>query len=168
MTGSTDAGREQGTPRPLEDQLGFRLGRTHRMVRDAWEDRIADVGLSGPQAAALRAIGEGRPAGLRELARHLCTDPMNARRLVDHLERRGLVASAPDPDHRQRRAPRLTEAGGRACAALASRGAAWEQELETLLGASELATLRSLLSCLDDALGSQADATPRRAAESRP
>src|SRR5579875_1692870 len=77
----------------LEAGLGFRLGRAHRLLRAAWEQIIADLGLSPPQAALLRAVAQQPGCGLRELARRVQTDAMNAKRLADHLERAGAVGA---------------------------------------------------------------------------
>ena len=61
-------GARQRWPRPgacrarfLELELGFRMGQTHRVLKETWERQIADLGLSAPLAAMLRAVCE-RPA----------------------------------------------------------------------------------------------------------
>ncbi len=144
------------TAATLEDQLGFRLGRTHRLVREGWETLLAGTGLSAPQSAVLRALADSPATGLRELARRLHTDPMNVRRLVDRLEAAGLVTTSNAPDHRQRRAVELTPAGDAACRDLAERADAWERTLVQLIGRERIEALRSLLAVLDDALGTAA------------
>ncbi len=132
-------------PLAFEASLGFRLGRAHRAVRSAWESRIADLGLSGPQAGMLRAVAERPGMGLRELARRLHTDAMNAKRLADGLERAGLIASGPDPDDRRRRVLRPTEPGRAAAAEVERRSAAWRRRLEAILGPDDAERLRELL-----------------------
>ena len=141
----------------LESGLGFRMGRAHRALREAWGERIADLGLSPPQAAMLRAISERPGSGLRELARRAHTDPMNAKRLVDHLERAGLVASTVDPSHRQRRDLAPTDEGLVLADELARRAAVWTRRLARLLGAAELDQLQRLLARLEDALAAGAE-----------
>jgi len=49
--------------------LGFRLGCAHRLLRAAWEEAIADLRLSPPQAAVLRMVARWPGCGLREGAR---------------------------------------------------------------------------------------------------
>ncbi|MDA8318193.1 MAG: MarR family winged helix-turn-helix transcriptional regulator [Actinomycetota bacterium] len=133
----------------LESGLGFRLGRAHRILREAWDRRIADLGLTPPQAAMLRAACEWRGCGLRELARRTHTDPMNAKRLADHLERAGLVRSTTDPDHRQRRVLEPTPDGLAIAAELSGRAAAWGQRLSDLVGADDIARIQALLDRLE-------------------
>lgn len=143
----------------LEAGLGFRMGRAHRHLREAWERRIADTGLSAPQAAMLRAICEQPGSGLRELARRVRTDPMNVKRLADHLEGAGLVLSlsaTSAPSHRQRRDLVPTGAGLKLAGQVEQRAAEWEHLLSRLLGAGELEDLQRLLSRLEDVLAAQA------------
>ena len=108
---------------PLESGLGFRLGCAHRLLRAAWEEAIADLRLSPPHAAVLRKVAQWPGCGLRELARRLRTDAMNAKRLAGHLERAGLVVPAADPGHRQRRVLRPTEQGAALAGELTRRAA---------------------------------------------
>lgn len=136
----------------LESGLGFRLGRVHRMVRDAWGERIAGLALTPPQAAMLRAVCEWPGSGLRELARRTHTDAMNAKRLLDHLERRDLVRSAPDSGHRQRRVVHATAAGTALAGEVARRAGAWDRLIGRRLGSGELAELHRLLARLESAL----------------
>ena len=121
-------------------------------MRSAWEERISDLGLSAPQAALLRAVGEWPGLGLRELSRRLGTDAMNAKRLADHLESRGLLRSASDPAHRQRRIFDLTEEGVALAGEVSSRATSWNRELGAMLGAEELERLQELLALLESAL----------------
>ena len=146
-------GHETGAP--LESALGFRLGRVHRMVRDAWAEIISDLGLSPPLAAVLRAVCEWPGSGLRELARHMGTDVMNVRRLADRLADLGLVRSAADATHRQRRAVVPTDAGISLAGEIAARAAAWDRDLSELLGTADLQQLHQLLARLEEGLASR-------------
>lgn len=136
-----------------EDGLGYRLGRAHRALREAWEKRISDLELSPPQAAMLHAICEWPGSGLREVARWLRTDAMNAKRLVDHLEQNGLVHSSTDPSHRQRRLLDATDEGERLEQELSTRGEAWNRELSNLLGEAEFNRLEYLLDMVEQVVG---------------
>jgi DNA-binding MarR family transcriptional regulator len=125
------------------------LGRAHRALREVWALEIADLGLSPPQAAILRAISEQPGSGVRELARQMCTDPMNAKRLADHLEQAGLLSSLADPSHRQRRGLALTDEGLVLAREVAARAAASDRRLSELLGAGGVEQLNDLLDRLE-------------------
>jgi DNA-binding MarR family transcriptional regulator len=135
---------------PLEADLRFRLGRAHRAVRGAWQARIADLGLTSPQAGALRAITEQPGTGLRELARRLGTDPMNAKRLADGLEREGLVVSRAHPADARMRVISPTDRGLALGREVERRAGEWQRAIEELLGADDAARLRLILERLED------------------
>ena len=153
--------RPETAPGSLESSLGFVMGRAHRALREAWGERIADLKVSPPQAAMLRAICERPGSGLREVARRTRTDPMNAKRIADHLEQAGLVASTVDPSHRQRRDLEPTAGGVELAGELAVRAAAWHRRLAELVGATELDQLQRLLGRLEDALVREAERAGR-------
>lgn len=145
----------QPEPSPFESGLGFMLGCAHRALRAGWEEALAELGLTAPQAVLVRAVAERSGVGLRELARRMRTDAMNVKRLADHLEGAGLVRSAEDPAHRQRRLLCVTDEGRRTAAEVALLAAAWERRLGERIGRERLARLRSLLQDLDAALTSE-------------
>ena len=137
---------------PLRSDLGFRMGTVHRALRAGWEETLADLGVSPPQAAVLRAVSEGEACGLRALARGMGTDVMNVKRLVAHLEEAGLVHSSPDPEHSQRHIVRATPVGIAVSQEIAARAVATEQRLRSLLGGEDLDRLQELLAKLQAVL----------------
>lgn len=128
------------------------MGQTHRVLKETWERQIAGLGLSAPLAAMLRAICEQPGSGLRELARRMRTDPMNAKRLVDHLEQEGLVTSSGTASHAQRRELNPTADGLARAAGLVERSTVFRRQLAQLLGEAELEQLQHLLVRLEDVL----------------
>jgi DNA-binding MarR family transcriptional regulator len=147
-------------PALLERELGFRMGQTHRVLKETWERQIVNLGLSAPLAATLRAICEQPGSGLRELARRMRTDPMNAKRLVDQLEHEGLVTSRDTASHARRRAIDPTTDGLARAARLVERSTDFRRHLAELIGTSELNELQHLLVRLEDALGGARPGTP--------
>lgn len=139
----------RSVPRHLETNLGFRLGRTHRLLRGQWARQLNDLGLTPPQAATLRAVCEEPGTSLRELARHMHVDVMNVRRLLDRLESLGLVSSSPDPTHRQRRVLHPTPQGSTIAREVAARSAAGSEQLAERLGIADYVQLQELLARLD-------------------
>jgi len=140
-------------PGRLETSLPFQLGRTHRLLRAAWESRIADLRLSGPQASVVRAVADEPGVGLRELARRLRTDPMNAKRIADTLESEGFLASCDDPADRRRRVLGPTEPGRVLAAELERRAREWNGEVESIVGHADTEMLRTILRRIDAAIG---------------
>lgn len=143
--------------RTVETGLGFMLGSAHRALRSAWEAYIADLGVSAPQALVLRMVAETSGVGLRELARRMQTDAMNAKRLADALEDAGLLRSAEDPAHRQKRLLCVTDEGRALATGVAARASAWDGHLAERLGSEGLTRLRSLLANLIESLADEQD-----------
>ncbi|MDA8261432.1 MAG: MarR family winged helix-turn-helix transcriptional regulator [Actinomycetota bacterium] len=146
--------QEPAAARPTGDRLGldgigFLLGTAHRARRRLWEAQLADLGLSAPQAAILRLITAEPGCGIRELARRIGTDPMNARRIVESLLEGGLCESRPDPDDARRRPLYPTPRGRVLAQAVADRARRDEQNLLSALGEdgyeSLVAALRTLI-----------------------
>jgi DNA-binding MarR family transcriptional regulator len=100
----------------------------------------------------LRAISENPGIGLRQLARRMTTDPMNAKRLADHLESVRMVQSVDDPLHVQRRGLVPTPKGLAAADDLNARAAAWNRRLAQRMGTPELEQLRRNLALLEGVL----------------
>jgi DNA-binding MarR family transcriptional regulator len=143
----------------LDAGLGFRLGRVHRSLRQDWERRLHDLQLTPPQAAALRAVRENPGTGLRELARLIRTDAMNARRLAERLEHLGLVTASADPAHRQRRIVRPTPLGLSVAHEVVARSEAWNTHIERLMGTAEYTRLQHALTRLETLLATETHGT---------
>lgn len=126
----------------LEGSTGFLVGRAHRALRSSWELRLADLGLSAPQAAALRAAGSQPNTGLRALARLLGTDPMNVRRLVGKLNQRGLVELKTSSSDARIRVIVVTERGAQMVEEIGRRAEEQEHHLLAVLGAEGHLRLR--------------------------
>jgi len=151
----------------LETGLGFTLGRVHRRLRAAWEARIADLGLTSPAASVIRAVVERPGIGVRELARTLATDPMNAKRLADGLERDGLLRSGVDPDDQRRRTLRATASGRAVHVELQRRAADWREDLDGILTPDESDRLWRTLARLEDGLARLEAPRPQTDREAR-
>ena len=138
---------------PLETGLGFRLDRLVRTMRTAWSAELAELDLTPPQAAVLRGVASAEGTSVRALARQLGGDPMNIKRCVDELERRGMVASATDPDDRRPRLLSLTDQGWHVAVQVDRRVDAQHASLTSEFTDAERARFDGTLSKLEAALG---------------
>ena len=91
------------------------LAVSEEMQTRAWE--TSELTLT--QVRALRKLGH-QPMALGELGGALGLAPPSVTRLVDRLERRGLIERTRDEDDRRRVVARLTEEGGRVIAGIPS------------------------------------------------
>jgi DNA-binding MarR family transcriptional regulator len=84
-------------------------------------DIAAELGLSPPQLFALRALKDGEPVPMSDLAEVLRCDASNVTGLVDRLEARGLVQRRAAEHDRRIRHLFLTDAGRRLRAEVGER-----------------------------------------------
>jgi len=168
MTAEQQASPLTGDRAVAPQGLGFLLGVAHRARRRAWEAKLADLGLTAPQAALLRLIA-AQPGGVvRRLARDLGTDPMNVQRVAETLIAAGLCEQRHDPSDARRRPLYPTDKGSQHAGAVARRAKSAERDLVEALGADCYHALLAGLQTLVDHDRRTLDPTdtfPRRARE---
>jgi MarR family transcriptional regulator, organic hydroperoxide resistance regulator len=81
------------------------------LVRQRFLAAVTELGLSFPQAHALKVLRPGHPIPMRELAGELRCDPSNITGIVDRLGDRGLVERGSAPGDRRVKTLMLTEEG---------------------------------------------------------
>jgi DNA-binding MarR family transcriptional regulator len=115
---------------------------------------VSAYGIGLPELRAIFLLGRyGRLAPIR-IATLAATDRATVTRALRHLEERGLVLIAPDPDHQRRKLAQLTASGAALhddLAALVLHRNTW---LNEQFAADELQTLFALLQRLDGLAGS--------------
>jgi len=133
-----------------DPDLGDLVMRVARSLRRRGAEAMAPWDLAPHQVRALRVVGhhEGiRPGGL---AAHLRVAPRSVTDVVDALEQRGLLERHQDPDDRRATVLALTASGQRL---VDETGAARRADAEAYfarLPERDRATLRRILSRLDD------------------
>ena len=86
------------------------------VMRGVFARRVAELGLTPPQALILRLLGRPRP--MKALAAELLFDPSYVTGLVDGLEERGLAERRPNPSDRRIKLIATTPAGASALRSL--------------------------------------------------
>ena len=95
----------------------FALARLGRVARSGLKNAFAREELSARAHFALLCLSEYGELSQRELADHIAMDRSDLVKLLDELERSGLVRREPDPRDRRRRVLSITPAGGRTLSA---------------------------------------------------
>ncbi|WP_190130614.1 MarR family winged helix-turn-helix transcriptional regulator [Streptomyces mashuensis] len=80
-----------------------------RRISDHVRERAGRLGLTAPQATALRELDE--PMTMRQLAGRMGCEPSNATFVIDKLEAQGLMERRPHPTDRRAKQLVLTEQG---------------------------------------------------------
>ena len=102
---------EAGTEAPDREVWELLIELSMSRVRQRFLDTVTELGLSFPQAHALKVLRPGYPIAMRELAGGLHCDPSNITGIVDRLGDRGLVERGSWPGDRRVRTLMLTEEG---------------------------------------------------------
>jgi DNA-binding MarR family transcriptional regulator len=127
----------------LDDQVGFLLRRAQQRHLAIFARLIP--ALTPTQFAALAKAFERGPVSQAELGRATAMDAATMKGVIDRLEARGLVGTAPCGDDRRRVLVRLTGEGARLFQDAAGRAAAITAET---LAPLDLAERRRLLELL--------------------
>lgn len=89
------------TTYPDPDTLGFVLIDVARMLRSAFERRIAGLGLTPGEARALLRVATLEGSRQLEIAQHMGIEPMTLSTYLDRLQNLGFVERRPDAADRR-------------------------------------------------------------------
>lgn len=145
------------TTYPDPDTLGFVLIDVARMLRSAFERRIAGLGLTPGEARALLRVATLEGSRQLEIAQHMGIEPMTLSTYLDRLQNLGFVERRPDAADRRAKLIFTTPAA----AALIARIRAEQLELmqhvtngigeaELILMGDRLRRLRANLSAVEE------------------
>ena len=95
----------------MTDPIGYELKQAQQALSRLMEQALAELDLTLPEYAALRALEDLPGLSSAELARRSFVTAQTMNDVVLSLERSGLVARPPRPQHGRIRQARLTAAG---------------------------------------------------------
>jgi DNA-binding MarR family transcriptional regulator len=105
-------GEPSSAQQPLmADHLGYLLKHVQLRFFELTAAALAPVGVSGREAAVLRAIDDPAPLSQGEVARRMGIDRTTMVALIDELQQKGLVQRRQDHDDRRKNVVELTAAG---------------------------------------------------------
>jgi MarR family transcriptional regulator, organic hydroperoxide resistance regulator len=116
--------------------------------RGPYMTKLAELGLTPPQATALRTLDPQRAVAMKELGERLACDASTLTGIVDRLEARGLVERRSERRDRRAKALVLTREGRAIRTDAVNRMAEPPTSLSTL-SAADRRTLRDVLSRIE-------------------
>jgi len=132
------------------------LFRLNSLLLAAGDRLVAELGLTSARWQILGAIVAGeRPEPVAWLARKLGANRQNVQRIVNDLERDGLVAFAANPNHRRAQLVVLTERGKAAYEAAMRLQAPWINALAEGLSPAAIAAMHRVIVALRQKLESE-------------
>ncbi|REE56300.1 DNA-binding MarR family transcriptional regulator [Paenibacillus taihuensis] len=91
--------------------VGFVLGTTYRKVAAQFQQRLAPYGITPEQWSALNQIDRAQGLIQKEIAERTSKDKPSTTRILDHLEKKGLIYKKPGEQDRRAFLVYSTEAG---------------------------------------------------------
>src|SRR6202453_688884 len=98
-------------PPPLAERLGYLLKHAQLRFFELSASALAPLGVSGQEAAVLRAIDCPDPLSQGDVAIRMRIDRTTMVALIDDLERKGLAQRRQDPADRRKNVVELTDTG---------------------------------------------------------
>jgi DNA-binding MarR family transcriptional regulator len=125
-----------------EPRVSYVVARLERALRYAINERVSEYGLTTLQYTTLSVLGRRR-GGLSnaQLARRAYMTPQSMSEVIEALERSGLIARNPHPNHRRVLPATLTPKGRRVLAACEAAVGEMEEEMMSELSTDERASL---------------------------
>jgi MarR family transcriptional regulator, transcriptional regulator for hemolysin len=136
--------------RPQQIDFGFNVARLARRLRQAVDGELHKFGLTDATWRPLAYVGRlGGGVRQKELATALGIEGPSLVRLLDNLERRGLIERREDENDRRARGIHLTRAGRDLAVRVAKVGTELQLRLLASVPAQDLETCQRVLATID-------------------
>jgi MarR family transcriptional regulator for hemolysin len=146
-----------GLPPEIAD-FGFRVSRIARRIRQAVDAELGAFGLTEATWRPLAYVGRlGAGVRQKELATALGIEGPSLVRLLDNLERRGLIERREDENDRRARGIHLTPAGRELAIRVAKIGTELQRRLLAELPLADLATCHRIFDHVEQKLDERND-----------
>ena len=134
------------------EPVGYVLTVAQQRLRLAMDTAMRDLGVTAPQYAVLRYLGESAGMSGADLARRAFVTPQTMNRIIVNLDKAGLIERAPHAKSGRILDTRLSPAGRRLLEKCRERVDAVENTMLSGLTAAEREQLRDLLQRCADSL----------------
>jgi MarR family transcriptional regulator for hemolysin len=152
MTGAEAQGDADEPVYAIEDNLGYLLNRTARLIAQMFSQRLDRQGVALAQWAILLFLYARDGQTQRELSRVVAIEPPTVARTIDRMVRDGLVRREPHPHDGRATRIRLTPRALALREELAAESIAGNAFAARVLSTEELQTLKTLLRRVIDGL----------------
>jgi DNA-binding MarR family transcriptional regulator len=96
-----------------EPRISYVVARLERAIRQTINERVKPYGLTTLQYTTLSVLGRRGELSNAQLARRAYMTPQSMSEVIDALEKKGLIARSPHPNHRRVYPAALTDEGRR-------------------------------------------------------
>lgn len=95
----------------MDDSVGYLLARSRAMLAKALDAALYDAGVTHSQAGIVLLLASGKYTTAADLVRETFTDAASMTRMLDRLQKHGLIERIPRPEDRRQVQLRLTATG---------------------------------------------------------
>lgn len=95
----------------MDESIGFVINKTSQAIKKEFSRRLKAYDLTPEQWSALNRLGEEDGLTQKDLAERTYKDSPNTTRIIDKLEKKGLLQRREDPEDRRAFQIFLTESG---------------------------------------------------------
>lgn len=129
------------------------LFRLNSRILTAGDRLVASLGLTSARWQVLgTVVAADRPQPVSWLARDMGANRQNVQRIINDLEKEGLVAFGANPHHRRAQLVVLTDKGKRIYATAMDLQTPWVNSLSEGLSIRDLTNFRRVVACLREKL----------------
>jgi DNA-binding MarR family transcriptional regulator len=144
----------------VSSYLLYLLAAVSHRVSAQFHDHARAQGLRVPEWRVLACLADGDGAMITELARLALMEQSRMTRIVDQMQRRGLVARAADPADGRRVRVHLTPQGRALADSLVADARTHEAQVLAGLDPADAARIRPMLAAMLDRLDTPRDPAP--------
>ena len=149
-------------PGTIPSRVGYLIYRAERRLRARLDDAVRTHGITTTEYVTLSVLRARDGLSCAQLARWAFVTPQSMNLVISALERRGLVARQPDPDHRRVLRASVTDTGLAVLERCDSAMDEIEADMLDGLSADAVSTLRTALaSCARSLEATRRLPTPR-------
>lgn len=102
----------------MEDSVGYLLSRSRARLAKALDAALIEHDITHSQGGVLLLLANGNYSTAADLVREIYTDAPSMTRMLDRMQKRGLIAKRPDADDRRQQHLSLTVEGAALAAQL--------------------------------------------------
>ncbi|PPF85664.1 MarR family transcriptional regulator [Subtercola sp. Z020] len=141
----------RGRSSPFEDVI-LSVFQLSNLLSASGDGLVADLGLTSARWQVLGAIGVGPSRPVAWLARDLGVSRQNVQRIVNDLQRDGLVSLEPNPHHKRAQLVEITSTGRDALDSATRRAKPWAEHAAAGIDPDDIETTQRVLHAIGDAI----------------
>lgn len=142
---NSEAPVQMADPR-LDEQIGYLIARANRMLEEDLARRLQPGGIAIEQFRVLKALEQGQPLAMGELAATVLVEPATLTKIIDRMAAESLVFRMPDSKDRRKVKVALAPAGVAMCKKLLDVADAHEEHIAQILSGEKLDEIKRILS----------------------